>query len=72
MLNASGNLELHGTIVKAHRELSYGRYRLGIQLSGSNANNQVINKFINSRQTEIINEIRAEYNNLVSNLQRPQ
>lgn len=68
-LNSSGNLELRGIVVKSQREPAYQRYRIGIKLAPNDVNYTVINQFINTRQAEIINEIRAEYNTLLAKQQ---
>ena len=71
-LNASGNVELHGTVVKTNRDQGSGRYRVGIKLAANDINRSVIHQFVNIRQAEIINEIRAEYLTVISSLQKPK
>jgi len=72
-LDQAGGLELHGTVVRVNREQSLRRYRIGIRLKPNEMMRTIINMFVNSRQTEIITEIRAEYNTLLANLlQKPR
>jgi hypothetical protein len=72
-LDRAGGLELHGTVVRAHREQALRRYRIGIRLKPNEMTRTVINLFVNSRQAEIINEIRAEYNTLLASMfQKPK
>jgi len=65
-----GVVELHGVIVKTTRETGQRRYRLGIKYTPSEVSRAMINQFITARQGEIINEIRAEYNNIIANQQK--
>ncbi len=64
-----GGLEVRGVIVKATREQAQRRYRLGVKFAPSEATRSMISQFMTIRQSEIINEIRAEYNSLLTSLQ---
>ncbi|MCE1251977.1 MAG: PilZ domain-containing protein [Anaerolineae bacterium] len=68
-LNQDGALEVRGIIVKATRDQAQRRYRLGMKFAPNEATRTMINQFITIRQAEIINEIRTEYNALLSDLQ---
>jgi hypothetical protein len=69
----AGGLELHGTVVRAHREKELRRYRIGIRMALNETSRIVINAFVNARQAEIINEIRAEYTTLLASvMQKPK
>ena len=72
-INNAGGLELQGAVVRVHREQQMRRYRIGIRLKPNEMTRSIINLFVNSRQAEIINEIRAEYITLLgSGMQKPK